>query len=626
MRNRRRSVVGLALDYPIPMIEFIDNFVKNVRTVFRGGEEPKQLVRGYRDVAGVGTSNQDWAVNILGEDADLWTNAWLLTTRMRDLFRTNPTFVKYRENLWSGVFGANGIMMRAKIMETEARVIHTPDSTAAGKQRALEIAYLIKWENKINKLRNHAAKMTGRSVEQYRCFKIADEMEKRDFETVIRAKATIQPGDPDLFAIKQVQDAWMDWQKARYCDIQKISSYAVNRRIRLISAVSDGDCFIRMIQHPRVNKYGFALQVISAEWVDRWFNTILPNGNEVRMGIEYGFNEFGITEPVAYYFIRRMPMDWQWSNPQGLFGNPNLYVRVPADEIIHYARPVAANSTRPAPWAASVIPKSRQLDQYELAEVIAAREQACKTGFYTSTLIPEGGQFTAPDPQGIREETMAPGETRGLPWGVEYKERNPTHPNGNFENFRKGMMRSQSAGMPGSDYNTLAADLENINFSAGRLGRLGTNDTLELLQSFDIEKAETTIFEKWLYNALVTGAIPLPLAKFDKFNKPVFQGRRWDQVDEVKAVTAAALRVANNLSSLQRECANEGVDFDEIVMERAEEKMMLEEMGLSAQMTVETPIPAQPAEDTASGEDDPAQIPKKPAKKARKSVESSTRL
>lgn len=551
-----------------------------------------QLERGYRDVSGVGTSNQDWNVStMLGEDADLWTNAWLLTSRMRDLFRTNTTFVKWRENLWSGVFGANGIMMRAKILETEPRVIHTPEKQ-----------FLMQWEARINRLRNHATKLDGRQRDQYRAFKLADQMEQRDYECVIRAEAKIMPGEPDLYAINLVQNAWIDWQKAKYSDLQKINSYKFNRQIRLISAVSDGDCFIRTIANPRVNKYGFALQVISAEWVDRWFNTILPNGNEVRMGIEYQFSEFGITEPVAYYFIRRMPMDWQWTNPMGLFGNPNLYVRVPADQIIHYARPVAANSTRPAPWAASAIPKSRQLDQYELAEVIAAREQACKTGFYTSTLIPEGGMgANIPNPEGVRHEDMAPGETRGLPWGVEYKQRDVTHPNGNAEAFRKMMMRSQSAGMPGSDYNTLANDLENINFSAGRLGRLGTNDTLELLQSFDIEKAETPIFEGFLENALITGAIALPLSKFDKYNKPTFQGRTWADVDEVKSVTAAALRVANNMSSLQKECAQIGIDFDENAMERAEEKMTLEEFGLTAQMTVETPITAQPAGDTADG-------------------------
>lgn len=587
------------------MIQFLDKFVQNVRRVVAGDKQAQPLAtRGYRDVSGVGTSNQDWNVSsMLGEDADLWTNAWLLTTRMRDLFRTNTTFVKWRENLWSGVFGADGIMMRAKITETEARVIHSPEKQ-----------YLMHWEKRWNRILKHAERMDGRPREQYRAFKLAEQMQARDYESVIRAEAKIMPGDPDLYAINLVQNAWIDWQKAKYCDLQKVNGYKFNRQLRLISAVSDGDCFIRMIQNPRVNKYGFSLQVISAEWVDRFFNTILPNGNEVRMGIEYQFSEFGITEPVAYYFIRRMPMDWQWTNPMGLFGNPDLYVRVPADQIIHYARPVACNSTRPAPWAASAIPKSRQLDQYELAEVIAAREQACKTGFYTSTMVPEGGMAAnMPDPTGVRHEDMAPGETRGLPWGVEYKQRDVTHPNGNAEAFRKMMMRSQSAGMPGSDYNTLANDLENINFSAGRLGRLGTNDTLELLQSFDIEKAECPIFETFLENALITGAIPLPLAKFDKYNKPVFQGRRWAQVDEVKAVTAAALRVANNMSSLQRECADEGVDFDEIALERAEEKVLLEELGLSSSLTVEGVKPAAPAEDIEGGEtsaNDPEAEPK----------------
>jgi capsid protein len=85
--------------------------------------------------------------------------------------------------------------------------------------------------------------------------------------------------------------------------------------------------------------------------------------------------------------------------------------------------------------------------------------------------------------------------------------------------------------------------------------------------------------------ALITGALPLPLAKYKKFNKPVFQGRRWKQVDEVKAINAAALRVANNMSSLSRENADLSQDFEEIAFERAEEKMLLEELGLPFEQT-----------------------------------------
>jgi len=220
---------------------------------------------------------------------------------------------------------------------------------------------------------------------------------------------------------------------------------------------------------------------------------------------------------------------------------------------------------------------------------------------------------------------MGPGDIGALPWGVKYQAIDPTHPNGNFGEFRKAMVRSQCAGMPGANYSTMANDYEAINFSAGRLQKLDSNELFKLIQTFDIDYAERPIFEAWLEMSLTTGAIPLPLAKFDKFSAAVFQGRRWQGVDEGKEATAAALRVANHMSSLSRECADKGADFEEIAFERAEELMLQEQLGINPQLTVAYPPPQMPAEATheepaTSAEDvgeDATELAPQPASKSR---------
>lgn len=611
----------------------------DLKNLFVDRLKPKQRERGYREILGVGSSNTDWNISMIGEDSDVWQNAWLLCSRMRDLFRTNPVMIKAREMLLANVYGENGIMLRMKVKETEDRVVNTPDEKWA----------LIEYERRINRLRTWAEKNLGKSIEQYRAYKLADAMDRSNADDILTRKATIQVGDPDIFANLLIERRWAEWQRSEFCDMRGKRNYHSLRQLRFINGFRDGDMFIRVIrngaptQKNPLNKFGLTLQLISAEWCDRFYNTVLPNGNVVIMGIEYEMTDWGIGKPVAYYFIRRQPRDWQFSVPASFnFTTGNLHVRIGADEIIHYARPVDVDSTRPAPWAAAIIPKARQLDQYELAEVIAAREQACKTGFYTSTVLPEGGfaqtaGLEIPDPKRCQTEAAAPGETIPLEWGVDYKERNPTHPNGNFENFRKGMGQSISAGIPGGDYNVLFNDLSNINFSAGRLGRLDTNETSKMIQRFDIDVAERPIFETWLEMSLITGAIQLPLVKLEKFNKPVFQGRRWAQVDEVKAINAAALRIANKLSSRSRECAEEGIDFEDNAFELAEEEMLLEELGLESKTTVEGNTSPVDATDTATeGADEGTNAPaggtnkpspvKKPAKSQNGNGHSSESL
>jgi lambda family phage portal protein len=579
-------------------------------------EIPGVQVRGYREIASVGGGiNGDWPVSQIGDDADMWQNAWALTSRVRDLFRSNPLYQTYRETLWANVYGSEGIMLRSRVKEQEDRVIYTPEEKAAIRAH----------DARQDRVRAHFAKRDG-----------------REFTPTSRpwqgsngsSRAQVKVGEPDIFARALIERKWQEWQRAEFCDVRGTRNYKTLRQLRLIAAVRDGDFFIRLIRDPKVNKFGFSLQLINAEWCDRFANCTLQNGNVVRMGIEYEFGSWGLGRAVAYYFIKRQPTDWQFTIG-GAFGyggvNGQLHDRVPANEILHYARPVESDSTRPAPWVATTIPKARQLDQYELAEVVAARQQATKTGWLYSDVLPEGGNagFTVDPKTGLPAQEMGPGDIGALPWGVKYQAIDPTHPNGNFENFRKAMLRSQCAGMPGANYSTMASDYEAINFSAGRLQKLDSNEMFKLIQTFDIDYAERPIFEAWLEMALTTGAIPLPLAKFDKFNNAIFQGRRWQGVDEVKEVNAAALRVANHMSSLNRECADNGDDFEEVMFERAEEIMLQESLGIDPALTVDNPAQAAAApkeeEETEDADDvieDAEEIPepKPKAKKARKTA------
>lgn len=580
----------------------------------KGGEELS--IRGYRELSGIGSTNADWPASMQSADSEIWANSYLLTSRCRDLFRCNTTVIKYRDLIAANVFGSNGIMLRMLIQETENRVVYSPDAPAPKKARQRdELFFLAAREERVNRILRHAEKLDGRTRENYRAMKLAEHINSRSAEDLQRGQAMVQVGQTDIYANALFQAGWTEWQRAEYSDARKQRHYNVSRQLRLWSSISDGDFFIRTVSKKSVNKFGFTLQLITAEWCDRFLNTILANGNVVRMGIEYQMTDWGIGEPVAYYFIKRQPMDWQFSIPGAFNPAPtDMHTRIPASEIIHYSRCVDAEGTRPAPWIASIIPKARQLDQYELAEVVAAREAACKTGFFYSDVVPTGGDFEKPDMKGVPRDQLSPGGKQALPWGVKWQANDPKHPNGNFETFRKGMVRSISAGMSGADYNTLANDLENINFSAGRLGRLDTNEMSMMIQQNDIDVAETPIFERWQEAALIFGAIPLPLAKLPKFNRKKFQGRRWQQVDEVKAVTAAALRVANHFSSDQKECADQGLDFMEILMEQAEANMAKEEFGIPVEKTVSSGAPpVAEDEDETEPPDDPED--KKPAPK-----------
>jgi lambda family phage portal protein len=541
--------------------------------------------RSFREIIAT-AQGTDWLTSGITLDADIFQNIFSLRAAMRDLWRSNPYLMKYQEQLAANVFGEAGIMNRMKVKETEDRVVHASDEKWA----------LIEHEERINRIIEWAESKTGTRIQRYRAYKLAEGLARSHNDDILRGTATIKVGQPDVFANKVIEAAWSEWQRAQYCDVRGRRSYNTLRQLMLWSCARDGDNFPRMITGPTVNKFGFALQLINAEWCDYFLNIGKPTDETViRMGIEYENKPWGLGKPTAYYFIKRLPNDWQWNRTGGWgYGNgrnltPKTHDRIPAEEIIHYMRDMDTEGTRGIPWGAGAIGKIRHLDNYEIAEVIAARAEACKTGWLYSDMIPEGGMMPAgPDPiKAVPKQRVKPGGIYGLPWGVKYQSCDPTHPTADFGNFRQGMGQAATAAFPGADYNVIFNDLANINFSSGRLGRLDTNEVNKILQRMHIEKAETTIFETWLLWSLITGAVPLPSSKFQKFNKPLFQGRRWAQVDEIKAVTAAALRVANLFSSDQRECADLGTDSEEILFEVAESNMMKEQFGIDPQKTVQ---------------------------------------
>jgi lambda family phage portal protein len=559
----------------------------------------KPRKRGYDQVSALNFQNSDWKLNVLTEDADVWQNQYILRARIRDLYRTNPYFQKYREELWANVFGEHGIALRMKAKENEDRVVNTPDE-----KTAIKI-----YEQRVNKVREWVATKTSREL-----VRLVMTRENN------RGQATIIAGQLDVFANQLIERRWDEWKRAEYCDLRGQRDYSELQQIRILSAARDGGHFIRCIEDPSVNKFGFTLQQVNDEWCDYWLNKTLPNGNVIRMGIERQMTNYGPGKPIAYHFLRQFPESWQWSQMGGFSFQAGLtHDEIPASQIIHYARYTDNDSTRPAPWGASVIPKSRQLDGYEIAEVTAARVSACKMGWFYSDLVPEGGDIGTPDPKKTNFMDATPGGFYGLPYGVKFEGFDPNHPNGNFDTFRKGMLRSWCAGMPGANYNIIANDAEGVSYSTGRIFSLDDRDLWKLIQRFDIRRAETPIFERWLRQALVVKIIPLPLQKFDKFNQPHFSGRRWTWIDPKADALANREQLLMGLTSRSRLSDDGGVDFDDVLFELAEEEVLIQEFGLNA-ISLESMAQAAPSAEPANDEEepvdedeqDPPEKPKKP--------------
>jgi lambda family phage portal protein len=114
-------------------------------------------------------------------------------------------------------------------------------------------------------------------------------------------------------------------------------------------------------------------------------------------------------------------------------------------------------------------------------------------------------------------------------------------------------------------YHSLGNDLENVNFSSIRAGTLEEREAWKAIQGWVIEHFCNPVYSDWLKMALLRGRLAnLPMSKFEKFNNPVWQPKRWPWVDPLKDIKAQEAAVMMGVKSVSDVIRETGRDPDEV--------------------------------------------------------------
>ncbi len=392
---------------------------------------------------------------------------------------------------------------------------------------------------------------------------------------VLQARVMDSPGKPDSLANSAIELAFSKWAKRGVCEITGRMSFAELQRTIATSVARDGEALVRIVRGaPARNDFGLALQLLDAARLDTQMNRN-PTGNQnaVVMGVEIDT----YSRPVAYWLHRNHP---------GSSSGPGQRDRIPADEMLHIYVTDRPEQTRGLPWMHSALLRLNNLKGYEEAAIIAARVGAAKMGFFTS---PDG------TPTGLGEEDQETGEfitdaeagTFGvLPNGYDFKTFDPDYPHALYADFVKSTLRGVASGFDVS-YNSLANDLEGVNYSSLRSGALEERDQWMTLQNWFTDAFLEVIYNEWLPLALLNQVIimpngsPLPFAKIDKFRPHVWQGRRWQWVDPAKDITASRDAIKSGVSSPQIVAAQMGMDIEDVLDDIAVFEAMLKNKNIT---------------------------------------------
>lgn len=364
----------------------------------------------------------------------------------------------------------------------------------------------------------------------------------------------------------QIEQAWAEWGRPETCTLSGRLSWVQVQRLVIGTVAQDGEALIQVVRGAE-NVFGFALHLIDPDQLDYTFHRRAGReGPEIRYGVEV--DTYG--RPLAYHLIRVHPSE---------VGPQRDRVRVPASDLLHLALlEDRVNLTRGVPWLAPAMTDLRHHAGYQEAELIAARTAAAKMAFIV-TKDPNGDVAT-PDQGTQLQMDATPGTIEYLDLGQEVQSWDPAHPNGNFPEFSRTILRSIAAGL-GVSYTGLSNDLREANYSSMKVGRAEEQDSWCSLQEWFISHFHERVFEAWLEQAMLAGRVQVPQFDLALANRVVWQPRRWVSVDPQKEIEANEKAIALGLTSRTRLAAGMGDDLEDIFEELKQEQAMAKEYGLT---------------------------------------------
>jgi lambda family phage portal protein len=282
------------------------------------------------------------------------------------------------------------------------------------------------------------------------------------------------------------------------------------------------------------------------------------------------FDEFG--NPTEYHVLKRHPGDMRGSG----FGLE--YDRMAAESVIHYFRAERPGQSRGIPDITPALPLFAQLRRYTLA-VLGAAETAADFAGILYTDAPPNGEAESVEPMDAIEL-----EARSLltmPGGWKMSQVQAEQPSTTYSEFKKEILNeiARCLNMP---FNIAAGNSSGYNYASGRLDHQTYFKSIRVEQEHIGLVVLDRIFTAWINESvLIEGLLPQP-ARLRNAELP----RQWfwdgnEHVDPVKEASAQATRLQGHTTTLAREYAEQGLDWETELRQRAKEIALMKELGLS---------------------------------------------
>ncbi len=386
----------------------------------------------------------------------------------------------------------------------------------------------------------------------------------------------------------QIEALWRGWADSYDCDAGRSLNFAGLTQLVFRSSLLNGEALALPVWLKQKTGFATAIQLIEADRLET--PSQRQESNRLCGGIE--LDQYGA--PTAYWIRKTHPGDifrsMQFSRQE--------WLRLPAftdwgrKRVIHVHDKERTGQSRGKPLFSAIMKQFRMLDQYQSSELQAAVINAMIAAFI-ETPLDQGSimeMFGADANRWMNDRNshiqntvrLKGGSIMPLYPGDKLSSFAPSRPGDVYAPFVESLSRHVAAAL-NLPYELLLKDFSKTNYSSARAALLEAWRYFNGRRAWLAANWAQPVYELWLEEAIDKGLIEAP----DFYEQRhayararwIGPGRGW--IDPVKEANAAKIRMEVGISTLENECAEQGLDWEEVLEQRAREQMRMQELGLS---------------------------------------------
>lgn len=400
---------------------------------------------------------------------------------------------------------------------------------------------------------------------------------------------------------KQVEGLFQSWfdDPEAYVDASRRRTGVELLRAGMVCDVVSGEAVMtREFRDDGSSPYATCFQLIEPERLSTPENK--TDGPRLRAGVELG----AYNDALAYHFRAEHPDDI--ADPMGT--GRAFWARVPRLNdagVLNVFHVFEANSpghqTRGVSRFAPIVQKFKQMDRLEDAELEISIAAAVYGMAIESQFGPHAameaiggdyfdslGQYMTAQAEyadaapvffdGVRIPHLFPGEKMVM--------NKAEHPVSVFAEFEAAMLRHCSRAF-GMSYEQLSGDYTKTNYSSARASMAEAWAYSQGKRTTSTSRLATLMFRAWLDEAVARGIVPLPPGVTNyRAARSLLSHCQWigagrTVIDEVKSAVANRTRIETGEATLAMICAENGLDWEEVLEQRAEEIALSDSLGVS---------------------------------------------